>query len=156
LSKTDNNYVIRGCTPATYYDISLWYSAYYQTGGIVGDAPENKMVDSVRVQTSSNLGNIEVVKQTENAIEFDVTLDNQYLIEAGKVALYTADGTLISHVVLDRSTIESAAKNPVRLNIPLGSTAVANGDRLYLQFIDVVFNGAAFTIPNQASFTYTK
>ena len=81
---------------------------------------------------------------------FDVTLDNQYLIESGKVALYTANGTLISHVVLDRSTIEAAAKNPVRLNIPLGSTAVANGDRLYLQFIDVYFS----LINNKSFFNY--
>lgn len=156
LSKTDNKYVIRGCTPATYYDVSLWYSAYYQTGGIIGDAPENKMVDSVKVQTSSNLGNIEVVRQAENAIEFDITLDNQYLIQEGKVALYTSNGTLISHVVLDQGTIQAAAKGPVRLNIPLGSTAINNGDRLYLQFTDVIFNGAAFTIPDQASITYTK
>ena len=156
LSKTDNNYIIRGCSPATYYDISLWYSAYYQTGGIVADAPENKMVDSVRVQTSSKLGNIEVVRQNENSIEFDVTLDNQYLIESGSVSLFTANGTEISHIPMDQATIQAAAKSPVRLSIPLSNTTIANGDRLYLQFTDVKFNGAAFTIPVQASFTYTK
>ena len=155
MSKTDNEYVIRGCTPGTYYDISLWYSAYYQTGGIVGDSPEEKMVDSVRVQTSSNLGNIEVVKQTENAITFDLTLDSQYLIESGSVALYR-DGAEISHIVLDASTIQEAAKGTVRLSVPISSTALNNGDRLYLQFKDVIYNGAAFTIPDQASITYTK
>ncbi len=156
LSKTDNEYILRGCAPATYYDISLWYSAYYKTGGIVGDAPENKMVDSVRVQTSSNLGNIEVVKQTENAIEFNMTLDNQYLIESGSVALYRADGTEISHIVLDANTIQNAAKGTVKLSVPISSTALNDGDRLYLQFKDVIYNGAAFTIPDQASITYTK
>ena len=72
------------------------------------------------------------------------------------MALYKADGTEISHIVLDRSTIESAAKGPVRLSVPLSSTAINDGDRLYLQFKNVVFNGAAFTIPDQASITYTK
>ena len=156
LSKTDNEYIIRGCSPATYYDISLWYSAYYKTGGIVGDAPENKMVDSVRVQTSSNLGNIEVVKQTENAIEFNLTLDSQYLIESGSVALCRADGTEISHIVLNSKNIQDAAKGTVKSSVPISSTAVNDGDRLYLQFKDVIYNGAAFTIPDQASITYTK
>lgn len=155
LSKTDNQYTIRNCTPGTYYEVSLWYSAYYKTGGIVGDAPEETMVDSVRVQTSSNLGNLEVVKQTENAIEFDLTLDSQYLIESGSVALYHED-TEISHIVLDQSTINAAAKSTVRLSLPLGSTALSNGDRLYLKFKDVVYNGASFNIPDQASITYTK
>ena len=114
------------------------------------------MVDSVRVQTSSNLGNIEVVRQNEGSIEFDVTLDNQYLIEEGTVSLFTANGTEISHFTMDQATIQAAAKSPVRLSLPLGSTAYANGDRLYLQFTNVKFNGAAFNIPVQASFTYTK
>ena len=57
------------------------------------------------MQTSSNLGNIEVVKQSENAIEFNMTLDSQYLIEAGSVALYRADGTEIrSHLVWRNGT----------------------------------------------------
>ena len=135
------------------------YSAYYQTGGIVGDAPENKMVDSVRVQTSSNLGNIEVVRQNEGSIEFDVTLYNQYLIQAGSVSLYTSNGTFVNKISLDSSTIQAAAKSPVRLSIDYGSittVTLSGGDRLYLQFDDVQFNDAPFTIPVQASFTYSK
>lgn len=156
LSKTDNQFTIRDCEPGTYYEVSLWYSAYYRTGGIVGDAPEEKMVDSVKVQTSSNLGNLEVVKQTENTIEFDMSLDNQYLIESGSVGLYRADGTEISHIVLDKNTISEAAKGTVRLSVPIGSTALTGGERLYLQFKDVIYNGAKFIIPDQASITYTK
>ncbi|MBR3807702.1 MAG: hypothetical protein IKJ15_04950 [Lachnospiraceae bacterium] len=163
LSKTDNKYTLRGCTPATYYDISLWYSAYYKTGGIVGDAPENKKVDSVRIQTSSNLGNIEVVRQTEKAIEFDLTLDSQYLIESGTVVLRRDDQDAntvpdpeIGYIILDQSTIEAAAKGPVRLRIATTSTVLNDGDRIYLEFKDVVYNGASFKIPDQASITYTK
>ena len=51
---------------------------------------------------------------------------------------------------------QNAAKGSVTLSVPIGSTALNNGDRLYLQFKDVVYNGAAFTIPDQASITYTK
>ena len=83
-------------------------------------------------------------------------LDNQYLIEQGTVALYSSNGTKISHIVLDQGTMQAAAKVPVRLSVPINSTELTDGDRLYLQFTDVVFNGAAFTIPVQASITYTK
>ena len=110
----------------------------------------------MKVQTSSNLGNIEVVKQTENTIEFDMKLDSQYLISSGKVSLFNSDGTPISSLPLDTSTINEAAKHAVRLSIPITSTALNDGDRIYLQFTDVIYNGAAFTIPEQASITYTK
>ncbi len=156
LSKTDNHFTIRDCKPGVYYDVSLWYSAYYRTGGLVGEDPEEKKVDSVRVQTSTNLGNIEVVKQTDTTIEFDLSLDSQYLIEAGTIGLYSSDGNQISRYILDPVTINDAAKRTVRLSMPVSSTQVNNGDRLYLQFTDVIFNGAPFTIPDQASITYTK
>ena len=156
LSKTDNSFTIRDCMPGTYYEVSLWYSAYFRTGGLIGEKPESVKVDTVKVQTSSNLGNIEVVKQTENNIEFDIQLDNQYLIESGKVSLFRNDGSLVGVVPLDRSTINEAAKHSVRLSIPVSGSALTNGERLYLQFTDVIYNGAAFTIPDQASITYTK
>ena len=156
LSKTDNQFTIRDCIPGTYYEVSLWYEAYYKTGGIVSEKPEKVMVDKVKVQTSSNLGNIEVVKQTENTIDFDIKLDSQYLISSGKVSLFNSDGTLISSIPLDSSTINEAAKKAVRLSMPISSTALNNGDRIYLQFTDVIYNGAKFTIPEQASITYTK
>ncbi len=156
LSKTDNQFTVRGCIPGTYYEVSLWYSAYYRTGGVIGEKPEEVMVDSVKVQTSSNLGNIEVVKQTEDTIDFDIKLDSQYLISSGKVGLYRSDGTLISSLPLDSATINQAAKQTVRLSIPISSTALTGGERLYLQFTDVIYNGAAFKIPEQASITYTK
>lgn len=156
LSKTDNQFTIRDCIPGTYYEVALWYSAYYRNNGAIAEDPTKVMVDSVKVQTSSNLGNIEVVKQTENTIEFDMKLDSQYLISSGKVSLFNSDGTPISSLPLDTSTINEAAKHAVRLSIPITSTALNDGDRIYLQFTDVIYNGAAFTIPEQASITYTK
>lgn len=159
LSKTDNAYTVRGCTPGTYYTVSLLYSAYYKTGGYVDEEPTTVSVDSVKVMTSANLGEIQVVKQTDKQITFDLTLDSQYVIESGSVALYhgsVSDANEINHIVLDNSTIRDAANGGVTLTLDINSTALTNGDRLYLKFKDVKYNGKIFEIPVQEAFTFSK
>ena len=81
----------------------------------------------------------------------------------GDIVLCHDDGnpntqdSVIGDIVLDRTTIEAAAKGPVRLSIlTTGSTTLNDGDRLYLEFRNVQYNNAPFKIPVRASITYTK
>lgn len=155
LNKTSTHYTITGCTPGTNYTVTLCYDAYYSTGGIIDDEPTSVKQDSVKVKTGSNLGTIEVVSLNESSVSFDVSLNSNYLISSGKVALYNGNAKLGTYT-LDSNVIKSAAKDAAGGTISFSKSQVSNGDRLYLKFEDVIYNGAAFDITEQASITYNK
>ncbi len=157
LSKTSTKYTIMDCTPATTYTVTLCYDAYYSTGGVIDEAPTSVKQDTVKVKTGSNLGTIEVATLKADSISFDIKLDSQYVISAGKITLYngTTDVKLGSYT-LDSGIISEAAKDSARAKITFDSTKLSDGDRLYLKFEDVIYNGAPFTILEQTSITYNK
>lgn len=155
LNKTSTHYTITGCTPGTNYTVTLCYDAYYSTGGIIDDEPTSVKQDSVKVKTGSNLGTLEVVSLNESSVSFDVSLNSNYLISSGKVALYNGN-TKLGTYTLDSNTIKNAAKDAAGATISFNKSQVSNGDRLYLKFEDVIYNGAAFDITEQASITYNK
>lgn len=111
--------------------------------------------DTVKVQTGSQLGNVEIVTLKSDSVTFDLSLDKEYLITAGKVALYNGNNKL-GYITLDSATIKAASQSDYRMTLAFKKTEVTNGDRLYLRFEDVVFNGREFTIPTQESITYTN
>ena len=155
LNKTSTQYTIPNCTPATDYTVTLCYDAYYSTGGVVDDAPTSVKQDTVKVKTGDNLGTIAVQKLKGDSISFDIKLNSQYLISAGSVALYKGNTKLGSYA-LDSGIIKDAAKDSVRGTITFDKSKVSDGDRLYLKYEDVVYNGAPFTISQQESVTYNK
>lgn len=155
LSKTSTHYTIANCMPGTNYTVTLCYDAYYSTGGIVDDEPTSVKQDVAKVKTGSNLGTIEVASLKESSVTFDVTLDEQYLITSGKVVL-CKDNTELGAFTLDSDIVGKAAGEPYRASISFDNTMVSSGDRLYLKFKDVIYNGASFTITEQTAITYNK
>ncbi|MCI5620138.1 MAG: hypothetical protein MR355_01015 [Lachnospiraceae bacterium] len=159
LNKTSTHYTINNCTPGTSYNISLCYDAYYSTGGVVDDEPTSVTQDTVKVKTGSNLGSLEITKLTEKGISFEITLDQQYLISAGKVTLYdsTNNNMRLGTYTITAADLENAKKGEtIQADITFANTGVNDKDRLYLKFEDVTYNGSAFTISEQASITYRK
>ena len=158
LSKTSTHYTIRNREPGTSYTITLCYDAYYTSGGIVDDEPTSKDVDTATVRTGTDLGSITITALKESSIEFQVSLDKEYPISSGEVVLCNAAGTPIgqSAFKLDSGNIGTAAKSYVSGSISFNSSGVNTGDRLYLKFQNVVYNGSAFEITKEASITYNK
>lgn len=155
LSKTATHYTIMNCDPATYYSISLCYDAYYSTGGVVDDEPTSVVADTAKVQTKSDFGSIDITSLKENRIDFTVKLKEDYLISSGEVALYKGD-TKLGTYTLTSNDIKSAATQKVNLKIQFNESQVNSGDRLYLQFEKVVYDGKSVTITEQSSMTYNK
>lgn len=155
LSKTSTKYTIMNCEPGTNYTLSLCYDAYYSTGGVVDDEPTSVEQDTVKVKTGSDLGTLNILTLRESSIDFTFKLHSSYLISSGDIVLYKGT-TPLGRYKLSADSIREAAGKDYSAKISFDSSAVSNGDRLYLKFENVIYNGSPFTITQQASITYNK
>lgn len=155
LDKTATKYTITNCIPGTNYTVTLCYDAYYSTGGVIDEEPTSVKQDTIKVKTGTNLGTLAVTTLKNSSISFEISLNNNYLISSGKVALYNGN-TRIGTYTLDSGVISKAAQNPYEAKISFNKSDVSNGDRLYLKYEDVMYNGASFNISEQTSVTYNR
>lgn len=151
LDKTQTNYVVRGCEPGTYYEVTMGYTAYFNENGSV-KLKEVKQ-DTMKVRTASNFGDINITSITKNDVNFVLKLNQDYVISSGTVALYDAAGTKCGELNLAESMIKDAANGGYSGKISLPAS-ISEGDRLSLKLINTVYNGKNVNVDNQQSFTY--
>lgn len=151
LDKTQTNYVVRGCDPGTYYEVTIGYTAYYNENG--GAVLKDIKQDTFKVRTSSNFGDITIASVTQSDVNFVLKLNQEYVISAGTVALYKADGTKVAELNLTDAMIREAASTGYSGKIS-GFGSIPEGERLSLKLINTVYNGKEVNVDNQESFTY--
>ncbi len=151
LDKTQTNYIVRGCDPGTYYEVTIGYTAYYNENG--GAVLKDIKQDTFKVRTSSNFGDITIASVTQSDVNFVLKLNQEYVISAGTVALYKADGTKVAELNLTDAMIREAASTGYSGKIS-GFGSIPEGERLSLKLINTVYNGKEVNVDNQESFTY--
>ena len=151
LDKTQTNYTVRGCDPGTYYEVTIGYTAYYNENG--GAVLKDIKQDTFKVRTSSNFGDITIASVTQSDVNFVLKLNQEYVISAGTVALYKADGTKVAELNLTDAMIREAASTGYSGKIS-GFGSIPEGERLSLKLIITVYNGKEVNVDNQESFTY--
>lgn len=127
LNKDSNNYVLRNLSPNTEYNISFGYTLLSDSNDVV-----SVIDDVVSLKTLKPTYTLTIEKITSNRIYFYLKSDESYLIESGKISLYS-DSTKILSKEIDSLNIQNGYVDYFEF--------ATLGYEIELKLEDTIFNG---------------
>lgn len=128
LDKSKTTYRVTGLTQNTEYKITLGSKETKKSGEIL-----DIIEDVVNIRTLKNNSQISITKVGIDKIYFNLKMDNSYIIDSGKVALYV-DGQKISStpINIEKSVTDDGWSSSIDYNY---------GNEIILKLEDTVYNG---------------
>lgn len=140
LNKDDTQYIINGLKPSTEYAVSLNYS-YYDKTTITKDYRE-EVADIIKLATKSMDIKLNIDRLTTSKIYFNLKLDNKYVLERGKVAIYIDDN---KYAEKDIDIMLSSSTNGWSSDFD-----IISGQTYSIKIIDAYYSGVKVDLTTQA------